>query len=137
MLNFGELMLNFLYPKLFFIFLILTIWSAPATSINNAYLDALDEEAELSSNLNPDINESAKPSPVNDIQQQQMQEYQLLLKNKYPATYNAYLKLDMENKKAVVSGYFEHEKNAAKASHILFNLYFESKKKKRALNESN
>jgi hypothetical protein len=130
-------MFNFFNTGLFFIFISLTIWATPAASRDDVYLDALDAEAESSDNITPHTNKPNKSSQAANTRHQQMQEYQLLLKNSYPASYNAYNKLNQEDKETVVQNYFENGKNAAKSSHLLFNLYFESKREKRAHNESN
>jgi len=125
------------YYNLFIFFITLLFWSAPTLSSDDAYLDALEAEAKSGDQSSPSTEKPIKTSLPSSDPEQQMKEYSMLLKSNYPATYNAYVKLDHEDKVSVVNSYFEHDKNPVKASSLLFNLYFDSKRKKRENNESN
>ena len=106
--------------------------TGPALGSDDAYLQALEAEAEASSNINtaqapsvsPAAGPSAQPGKPTDGDTVRMQEFEQRLSKQLPATFKTYRMLSSEDKRLVIDTYFENNKNMPVATRMLFNLYF-------------
>jgi len=119
---------------LFIIISLILAWSSTVAAEDNSYLQALEAEAEDSSNLNTPViqkpNGVAPDQPLPDIDSLQsterQKEFDKNLSKELPATSRAYHKLNIEDKIKVVDAYFSNNRSMTAATHLLFNLYFKS-----------
>ncbi len=121
-----------------FCLLICTIfWSVTALSDDDAYLQALEAEAEASDETKKTQPqpETSKPTPQASKQSiesglltlQHKIEFTTQLSHELPATSRAYYKLNNTQKQNVIDIYFKHDKDMSKATQLLFNLYFKNR----------
>lgn len=100
----------------------------PAISSDDAYLDALEAEAESSSSLKSEPQpEGGDAGQKPSIQESQQQDFERTLKNQLPATFKTYRMLSPEDKLVVVETYFANAESMPKATRVLFQLYFKIK----------
>ncbi len=104
---------------------------APAFSTDDAYLDALEAEAEvINAPQSPKqvTQPETRSEPNNNLKTIQRKiEFTNQLSKELPATTRAFYKLTEIQKKAVIDIYFDNDKSMSKATHLLFNLYFKNK----------
>jgi len=117
---------NLVIIKLLFLFFMLLPLEVSATSSDDSYLQALDAEAESSSNLQNKKPLTYEKDPRLN-QKMRHNEFNKRLSKELPATTRAYNKLTNENKQKVVDTYFANKKNMSVATRLLFNLYFKQK----------
>lgn len=111
-------------------FFLLAVFASPAVAVDDAYLKALEVEAEKSAqvdNNTKSINGSAQSKGGIQINQKEMMQFETELKSARPATYRFYKKLDQEEKSAVFAVY-QKEHKMTRASKTVFDLYFEKNK---------
>jgi len=121
--------------KLFYSLLLFFLFVAPATADDDSYLQALEAEAESSSNFKKNTQPSGadKKQSIADQEGSRLNqkirhdEFNRTLSKELPATTRAYNKLTDENKQKVVDAYFANKKNMSVATRLLFNLYFKQK----------
>lgn len=104
--------------------------SMPAFAVDDAYLKALEVEAEKSAHVGDstgDINGASKSKGGKKINQKEMMQFETELKSTRPATYRFYQKLDEQDQTAVFVIYKEDHK-MTRASKTVFDLYFEKNK---------
>ena len=99
-------------------------WSYIAIGSDDAYLDAMEAEAQSSDttlNTNQDNIETDLKKTASNKKQL---EFESKLSNELPTTYKSYNKLTEENKQTVISTYYETNKSMPTATRVLFSLYF-------------
>ncbi len=94
------------------------------------YLDALESEVESvvtpnAGNQTPNIDEKL----LLETQKKNMAIFEKKLSTSLPATYHAYKRLNKNDRKEVVSFYFNKGQDMSDTTHHLFSLYFSSKNK--------
>jgi len=123
--------------------LYLLILSISTPVFSNDYLEELEAEAESSSHIADNVSPATKKALSDEknkaliIAENNEKEFKAILKNELPATYNAYKKLSDSDKTQVVNLYLDSGKDVSAATHLLFNLYFKTKKEQRANNATN
>ncbi|MCI0507817.1 MAG: hypothetical protein L0Z73_17140 [Gammaproteobacteria bacterium] len=100
--------------------------------MDDAYLKALEVEAERSSKLNnkvgdKSVNNAAPSKPDLPLDKNELMQFELELKTSRPATYRFYQKLDQQDQNRVLTIYKEDHK-MTRASKTVFDLYFEKNK---------
>jgi hypothetical protein len=113
--------------SIFFLFILL---SAPAIAADDAYLDALEKEAESSAHFNENgsaVKGQQKAKAGSNLNKKEMMKFESELKSTRPATFRFYKKLDPQDKSAVFAAYKEDHK-MTHASKTVFDLYFEKNK---------
>jgi len=111
-------------------FILMAVFATPAIAVDDAYLKALEVEAEKSAqvgNSTKSINGSAQSKGGIQISQKEMMQFETELRSARPATYRFYKKLDQQDKTAVFAVYQEEHK-MTRASKTVFDLYFEKNK---------
>ena len=104
--------------------------SIPAFAVDDAYLKALEVEAEKSAQVGDstgNVNGANKANSGIKINQKEMMQFETELKSTRPATYRFYQKLDEQDQTAVFVIYRE-DKKMTRASKTVFDLYFEKNK---------
>ena len=96
------------------------------------YLDELNAEATDTGNLIKQGKQNKNsPSEVNssDVKSDIKEEFEKLLEFELPSTYKFYIKLPPQDQNKVIQTYSQNKKMSS-ASKMIFDLYFESNKKK-------
>ena len=113
-----------------FIFFTLFLFSASAIAVDDAYLDALETEAESSAHFNENgnaVNGQTKSKAGLKLNKKELMQFETALKSARPATYRFYKKLDQQDRAAVFVIYKKDHK-MTHASKTVFDLYFEKNK---------
>jgi hypothetical protein len=108
------------------------LFGSSAFAVDDAYLKALEVEAERSAQLNEkpvnkNVNNAAPSTPDLTLDKQELMQFELELKTSRPATYRFYQKLDHQDQTRVLTIYKEDHK-MTRASKTVFDLYFEKNK---------
>jgi len=103
------------------------LWSNIAIASDDAYLDAMEAEAESSSNVQQAGQNNKKTEQKKSTKDRQKLEFEARLSNELPATFKTYRMLSKENKQIVISTYFDSNRSMPKSTRILFDLYFKKK----------
>ncbi|WP_455206435.1 hypothetical protein [Kaarinaea lacus] len=126
--------INVLLLSLLFVALFSTsaiAFSTSAIAVDDAYLKALEVEAEKSADLNDNVdtkvNGQTKSNPGLPLDKKELMQFELELKASRPATYRFYKKLDSQEKTLVFTIYKEDQK-MTRASKTVFDLYFDKNK---------
>jgi len=109
---------------------ILLLWQSPATSNDDAYLRALEEEVDSTSIPRTGANTAEGAHKKAQVDRgENTAHFEKKLTSELPATYHAYRRLNKSDQEKVVNYYFSHDKDITATTHLLFNLYFSSKNK--------
>ncbi|VAW59032.1 hypothetical protein MNBD_GAMMA08-796 [hydrothermal vent metagenome] len=118
--------------------------SFPALCGDDLYLKELEAEVESSSHVaDKEVSSSTKKALSAEknkallMAENNEKEFKAILKNELPATYNAYKKLNDNDKTQVVNLYLDSGKDVSAATRLLFNLYFKTKREQRVNNATN
>jgi len=123
---------------IFWLLICLSLWTAPATANDDAYLDALNAEAESSDSTQRPKQTAPKQAvtktknkPIFEESRLQLIqrkiEFTTKLSKELPATTRTFYKLGDKQKKEVIDAYYANNKNMSVATQLLFNLYFKNK----------
>lgn len=104
--------------------LICLSWSHIATASDDAYLDAMEAEAQSSETTKKTSLDNKETDLKQSISNKQQLEFEARLSKELPASFRTYNKLTKENKQNIVSIYFETNKNMPISTRALFSLYF-------------
>jgi hypothetical protein len=111
------------------VLLLIAIVPSSAIAVDEAYLEALEAEAENSAHVgsNKAVNGASASKAGGQINKKELMQFEVELKTTRPATYRFYEKLDDQEKTAVFAVYSEDHK-MTRASKTVFDLYFEKNK---------
>lgn len=123
---------SILFRVFVFPFCLTALFGSSAFAVDDAYLKALEVEAERSAQLNEkpvnkNVNNAAPSTPDLTLDKQELMQFELELKTSRPATYRFYQKLDHQDQTRVLTIYKEDHK-MTRASKTVFDLYFEKNK---------
>ncbi|RDH84532.1 MAG: hypothetical protein DIZ80_03405 [endosymbiont of Galathealinum brachiosum] len=109
------------------IILISIAWVNIAIASDDAYLDALEAEAESSNDIQSTKQVNKKFELEKITKNKQKIEFESRLSKELPASFKTYRMLSEDNKQVVITTYFDSNQNMPVATRALFNLYFKVK----------
>jgi len=103
------------------------ILCASAFAEDDAYLKALEVEAEKSADVRNSKKKTGKSNSQVTADQKEFKQFESAMKSRRPAIYRFYKKLNKEDKSIIFSIYQEDQK-FTRASKVVFDLYFDKNK---------